>query len=290
MPASMFSEWPAMSLEIGVKSFVLLAVACTLNYGLRRSSAANRHWVWRCALGSLLLLPVITVLFWHCKITLQILSPVPPHQQTDSMPQTGQQTISERPTVRGSLPPIVSSSTVGAERHPNGTYLPEITIESRLTAILDDSCNRQLAGRKFRVPAVVASIVVLMAVVLFRVGMEAQTRAYGQPGGNRPISATLPLAYEASVETFSGNRTLYSQILYDRGKFREGTIYNNRPQSAPEGFMVCDGTRPEIVWGYSTSQKTAWPQPESIDRALAIAARRNGVDAVRSHFHIPAGY
>ena len=64
MPTTFVQEWPGFCLDISVKSCLLLAVAFTLSYVLRRSSASKRHWVWLCAMASLLALPFLGALVY----------------------------------------------------------------------------------------------------------------------------------------------------------------------------------------------------------------------------------
>ncbi|WP_456425307.1 M56 family metallopeptidase [Rhodocaloribacter sp.] len=72
-------------LDLTLKGMVVLALAGLLTGLLRRASAAVRHWIWFVAMGSLLCLPVLTLMLpsWHVSLFplpsfAQSVSPAPP--------------------------------------------------------------------------------------------------------------------------------------------------------------------------------------------------------------------
>src|SRR5438067_1688245 len=125
-------EWPAFFLDVAAKSCLLLAAATALNYLLRRSSASNRHWVWRCAFGSLLLLPVIGIVFRQHNVTLRILSPALPQTRAAIVPMSRRPSASvlsfDHPSALAPTPPSVPFSTNNVGNQSSNVQWPLLTL------------------------------------------------------------------------------------------------------------------------------------------------------------------
>ena len=59
--------WMVVMADVVVKGTVILGAAAAITLGMRGASAALRHHVWGVALGSLLLLPLLSIVMprWH---------------------------------------------------------------------------------------------------------------------------------------------------------------------------------------------------------------------------------
>ncbi len=76
--------WVALMVDVVMKGTVVLGVAAAMTLGMRGASAALRHRVWGVALGSLLLLPVLSIVL--------------PEWRVPVLPRLGGLTISYEPT------------------------------------------------------------------------------------------------------------------------------------------------------------------------------------------------
>ena len=88
--------WIAVLLDVMLKATVILGIAAAITLGMRGASAALRHKVWGVALGSLLLLPVLSL--------------VMPQWNASFMPAFGGlDRLRETPAVAFAAPPVVET-------------------------------------------------------------------------------------------------------------------------------------------------------------------------------------
>src|SRR4051794_38480919 len=130
MPTILFQAWTELCLDVGVKSCLLLAAASMLSLLLRRSSASKRHWVWLCAMASLLILPFAAMFCRQPQITITALTPAKLLRQTAMVPPALQPAISpsyfhQTAPPTNSLPSIASSAHMGGEAPAADAHWPE---------------------------------------------------------------------------------------------------------------------------------------------------------------------
>lgn len=116
MMAFLAQRWLPIGIDASVKSLIVLLLAALGTALLRRASAAYRHLLWRMALGSLLLLPALSLALPHWQIALALPASAPP------MVLTSPRRLSAPAVIRIDRP--ISSRFAPNEQAPQEEHAP----------------------------------------------------------------------------------------------------------------------------------------------------------------------
>jgi len=130
------------ALDTLIKATALLAVAGMATFALGRASAALRHLVWTCAIGSALLLPVLSAALprWQLPIVRVAAPPVmaieaPANEVVTSEPAVPPSIARRGRTVNESVPPSATPAAATEPSEPTASQSSPISIGMLLLAI-----------------------------------------------------------------------------------------------------------------------------------------------------------
>ncbi len=116
-------------------------------------------------------------------------------------------------------------------------------------------------------------------------GMTMQTGAAQQVNQH-----ATSLIYDVEMDVRTPQQVFWHHVLYDNGKYWDGTIFPTSHLKEPVYVELYDGSKPYIAWGCRLDEHRASPLPAACQYALSVAAGRDGVEAVRQRYHIPTGH